>query len=370
MKLRTIIGAALVACVVAGLAVAQTTSLTPFNFGSGKPAAGALVAAKDANNITTIDAVAAGQVLTSAGTGTMPVWSASPVLTGLDCNGAADCVILDADADTTISAPTDDTIDVEVSGEDVLVITDPTAGEHKYILPQADTHMRLRRNVFSNFDDFTQQTLTEADEIWILNSGGDAQAVDAVIEAAESGVVTLVAGNADGTCANDCSQMVGHLSTTADQGGLVFEARLHIDTAVTTVSACVGFTDVTTIEEPFSIGGSDAVTSTASDAVAFCYDTGADTDEWFFLGVAGDTDATGNAATGVAPTADTYQVFRIEVDSDGATARGYIDGTLVGTLSANAVTAATAIFPTVQISSTTTTSRAMDVDYIYYGYTR
>lgn len=45
------------------------------------------------------------------------------VFTTLDVNGEADAVILDADADTTISSPTDDQIDFEVGGSDVAVLT-------------------------------------------------------------------------------------------------------------------------------------------------------------------------------------------------------------------------------------------------------
>ena len=40
-----------------------------------------------------------------------------------DVNGVADALILDADADTTISAPTDDQIDIEVAGADDFTIT-------------------------------------------------------------------------------------------------------------------------------------------------------------------------------------------------------------------------------------------------------
>lgn len=40
----------------------------------------------------------------------------------IDLNGQADALILDADADTTISAPTDDQIDFEVGGADVAVL--------------------------------------------------------------------------------------------------------------------------------------------------------------------------------------------------------------------------------------------------------
>ena len=44
----------------------------------------------------------------------------------LDLNGASDKLILDADADTTISADTDDQIDVKIGGTDVVKITAAT----------------------------------------------------------------------------------------------------------------------------------------------------------------------------------------------------------------------------------------------------
>lgn len=41
------------------------------------------------------------------------------IVTGsVDVNGVADAIIIDADADTTISAPTDDQIDIEIAGAD------------------------------------------------------------------------------------------------------------------------------------------------------------------------------------------------------------------------------------------------------------
>src|SRR3990167_8501731 len=45
------------------------------------------------------------------------------VVDSVDVNGKADAIILDADADTTISSPTDDQIDVEVGGTDRLTVT-------------------------------------------------------------------------------------------------------------------------------------------------------------------------------------------------------------------------------------------------------
>jgi hypothetical protein len=40
-----------------------------------------------------------------------------------DFNGKADCIKLDSDGDTTISAPTDDQIDIEIAGADDFTIT-------------------------------------------------------------------------------------------------------------------------------------------------------------------------------------------------------------------------------------------------------
>lgn len=63
-------------------AAAQTSFYWPVASGiwSSK---GALVVSQDVNNLTGIAPVASGQVLTSAGTATIPVWSASPSFTSL-----------------------------------------------------------------------------------------------------------------------------------------------------------------------------------------------------------------------------------------------------------------------------------------------
>ena len=240
---------------------------------------------------------------------------------------------------------------------------------HAYHKNSALTHT-TPTNIFSYMDDFLYQTWTEADTQWLGNNGGDAEAVDPVIEAAaEGGVMTLVSGNVGGTCSTDCSQIVSAMPVQADSGALVFEARVHIDSAVTGGSVNIGLTDITTIQEGVSISGT-TVTTTMASGVMFVYDTAQTTDEWYFIGVNANTDATGNAITGTAPTADTYQTFRIEVDANGATCRGYINGTLEISLTANCVPASTNLFPTITVNATTTTSVALDVDYIYFGYSR
>ena len=55
--------------------------------------------------------------------GPLPIGGASE----LDLNGASDKLILDADADTTISADTDDQIDFKAGGTDIMSLTATTA---------------------------------------------------------------------------------------------------------------------------------------------------------------------------------------------------------------------------------------------------
>ena len=217
---------------------------------------------------------------------------------------------------------------------------------------------------FELFDDFLYQTITEADTPWILNKGSDTEALDPAITAAECGVIRLTTGDVDGAVANDGSQIIASIPVQADSGGLMLECRLKIVSAVTNISVNVGFTDTTSLEEPFTIGGSDAITSVATDAVCFVYDTGADTDQWFACAVDSNTDDTGNATTAVAPTAGTYQKLKICVSPNGNYCTFYIDDVHVKTLSNAGVTPTVNLYATVIACATTTTSKNVDVDYI------
>lgn len=241
-------------------------------------------------------------------------------------------------------------------------------GDFSYPVAQDGSHAPPR-NVFSIFDDFLHQTLTEADTPWVFNSGTDDLAIDPAIASAQGGVLRLTSGDAGTGAAADASQVVCSVPMKANAGGLVFEARLRINTAVTNAQVVAGFTDVKTLELPASIGAEDAITTTFTDGVAFVYDVGAVTDRWFGVGVADDVDAADSGDVGVAPVADVYQILRIEVDADGLSARFYIDGTLVHTIT-NAVTATVDLFATVIVNSTTTGSKVVDLDYVYVGHNR
>ena len=214
------------------------------------------------------------------------------------------------------------------------------------------------------FDDFMYSGAFEAASPWVINS--DSSATDAaVVAGGEHGEVALVTGSVD----NEGSQIVGQAGWIANNGGLVMEARVKLS-AITTTNVFIGFTDATTIEEPGSIDGSDAVTSAASDSVVgFVFDTDAATDRWFVMASAdgGTTAATGQGATSSAPVANTYATYRVEVDSDGVGAKFYIDGAKVGETTANSVLATDTMYPTVVAHNRTTASRTITADYVYVG---
>lgn len=199
-----------------------------------------------------------------------------------------------------------------------------------------------------------------------LNSGADAQAADPAWDAAQSGgVAVLVTGDADGTAANDGSQLVANCPIRLDEMSepIVVEARIRIKTAITTVSVFFGLTDNGSLEEPFS-NSSDTITSNATDGAGFLYDTDATTDQWWGVAVDSDTDDAGNATLGVAPTADTWQVLRMELEPDGSIVRFFVDGDLKLTLSGGGCGPDVALYPTLFACSTTTTSKSVDIDWI------
>lgn len=227
-----------------------------------------------------------------------------------------------------------------------------------------DTAIPIVASAAQWFDDFfgdaVNGTYTEI-------SGSDNEAVQAIV-VEQFGVYQLTSGDAGTGTAADLEAVHLGLEWQPDQGALVFEVRLHLDAAVTTARVCLGFTDDSvTVENAATVSGT-TITTVANDLVVFCYDTDADTDEWYFIGSASTSDATGNAITGVAPAANVYQTFRIEVDDGCADARGYINGTLEGTLTADACTPGTLLSPFISVDSAdTATSQVVDVDYILVG---
>lgn len=143
----------------------------------------------------------------------------------------------------------------------------------------------------------------------------------------------------------------------------VFECRIKTDD-ISTNAFNIGLSDAkneaaTTIA--WTVGGSDAVTTTTDDGVGFAFDTRADTDGWFGVVSAATDDKEG--AGGTAPVNDTYQTLRFEIDSSRLV-RFYINGAAYGSAS-TALDASTLLCLYIAAQSTTTTTRTWTVDYVY-----
>jgi hypothetical protein len=225
-------------------------------------------------------------------------------------------------------------------------------------------------NFFQIWDDFIQQTLTEADGPWIENSGASGTAADPAISAQANGVVRLTTGDDDGTTAQDGSQLVGHIPVQASSGALFFETRLHINTAIANARVNAGFTDATGLEEPYTCTGT-AYAANANDAVVFLYDEAATASgSWHAVAVDSTVEDTTNDPVASGPTADTYQVLRLEVSVGGGTCTFWIDDTLVATRTGGGVTPNVNLYPTVIACGDGTASKTVDIDYITFGHTR
>lgn len=210
------------------------------------------------------------------------------------------------------------------------------------------------------WDDFLGDVIADQ---WSAAKGSDNEAVIAAINAQANGAIRLTSGDTT-TVAESLSSLTHGLNWKAANGNLVFEAKVTPVSSVANVAYFIGFTDVlatTTLEEPASLSGT-TYTTTATDAVGFLFDTAATTDTWRAVGVANDVDAT-HVNTGTAPTADTAETFRIEIDVAG-TASFFRNGVKVATVAA-AVTPSVALTPVITVMARTTTSKSIDVDYVF-----
>lgn len=212
------------------------------------------------------------------------------------------------------------------------------------------------------YDDFLGDVL--ADE-WNGRVGTDAQCVaPAILADQTAGYCRLVTGNdAAGTMAANGVQLESGRNWLVGEGETIFETSLKLS-SIATMSVFVGFTDQNSaLEMPFLLGGGDALTSNATDAVGVVYSTDATTGNWFLVGVANDVDAT-KQNTGVGPTAGNTDTWRIRIGSDGV-AQFYHNGHRIGTEMSGAVRTTVQLTPIVAAFSTSTASRNIDVDYLY-----
>jgi hypothetical protein len=306
----------------------------------------------NAVNLTLVNA-AGGSANPLDFTGTLGIMDGSDLFEAIDINitGAAHTgngnVVKGIDIDLTTADPQVPSKAIDVSDTTFDYAIDAGAA---VIFSSAQTY----------FEDFFGDTI--ADELIDL-SGTDPQAVKAV-GSAQYGVLTLTSGNDGANCAADCEEIALGLHWQADQGALIFETRAKINTNLTNTIFCTGLSDNAGLEMPFTIGGSDVVSAVADDAIAFCYDSAGDTDEWFGLTVAGTTEGTGSGTTGIAVAFDTWYTLRFEVDAAGADVRFYVDGVLGNSVTANGITITDPLTPFAVVDTNAAASVVADIDYI------
>jgi hypothetical protein len=219
-----------------------------------------------------------------------------------------------------------------------------------------------RSLVIEDFDDFLGDVIADQ---WAVNKGSDGGAANfAVTTSSLGGVVRATTGaGAGASMAANGVLLEKYLGWKANMGNLSMEARLKMS-AISTIAVFVGFTDqVGTLEMPIgSAASAETITTVATDAVGLFFDTSMTTDNWWAAGVKNDVDAT-HANTGKAPVADTWAVYKIEVDKSG-NAVFYIDGRKVAVVNA-AVTATVALTPVIAAFRRAASSATVDVDYVH-----
>ncbi len=200
---------------------------------------------------------------------------------------------------------------------------------------------------------------------WHLFNGSDAQAADPVVSAGTMVLVSGdVAGSPPGTFDENGSQAIYDTGFTLSDGPVVIEARIKIS-AITNTNLFFGLTDQkAALEVPIeSASSGNTITTNATDAVGFMFDTEMTADTYWLVGVNNSVDETAQN-TALAPVANTYKTLRIEVAANGDAAF-FMDGVAVGTTMTTAAATGVALYPTVAVSARSTASRTGTVDFIY-----
>ena len=130
----------------------------------------------------------------------------------------------------------------------------------------------------------------------------------------------------------------------------------------TNTSMFIGFMDTTALTMPFTLAAGDVVTANTTDAVGIIYDTDADTDVVWGVGVKAGVVATA-INLGNQPTSGGTVRWNVRVDRDG-NATFYRNGISVGSTLSNAVTASVVLSPVACGFSRNTTSKYLQLDYM------
>jgi hypothetical protein len=232
-----------------------------------------------------------------------------------------------------------------------------------------------RATHFEVFDDFLDASIDTTND-WIVFAGTDADATAAAtVAGTPEGQILMGSGDANGVQDGSVLSLI-----LLSQGSLVslgtttFECRVSFS-QLAGVAANFGLSDTLatdaerllhTVDSGTVADGGLTVTNTAE--FAFSSDATA-TDKWQYAsenaGTIGNSAAEEASASG--PTANTFDILRIEIDADG-TARYYLNGALE-TTRATAVATTSLLIPYIGIDSGTDAQTVTDltIDYIYFS---
>ncbi len=207
------------------------------------------------------------------------------------------------------------------------------------------------------FDDFRGPTIGSQ---WTLLKGSDGAAAYPVIASGDlCNLVTAAAGT--GYAADACqlvSIALGTIATRTNGVPWVINWKQKIS-AITAVRYFAGLTDSNALEQAASLSAT-TFTTVATDAALALFDTAATTDTIRLVGVNNDVDAT-HVDTSLAPVADTYESWRLEVNSSGDVAF-YRNDSLLGTLTA-ALRTSVSVYFTVGVVPTGASARTLTLDF-------
>lgn len=228
-----------------------------------------------------------------------------------------------------------------------------------------EAHGPLLRSTM--FDDFLGKTISIQ---WGLTKGSDGSAVSFAHSVNLGGMARgTIGSNVGASMATNGIQIDdGILNWQANKGDLVMEASIKTD-ALTSRAIFVGFTDqVASLEMPFTLSAG-VLTSNATDAVGFLFDTAATAATLKLVSVANDVDGT-TQDLGIAVLSTAYAKLRVELDASG-NATFYVNGVQVGTkVAGQFYNMAAAVRPTIPLTpvvaafSRTTATGTVDLDWL------
>jgi hypothetical protein len=218
-------------------------------------------------------------------------------------------------------------------------------------------------------DDFVGASLSNQ---WTARKGSDGDCIVPSFNSQISGVARLTTGaSATGDFATNGSSLTSGAMWAAGMYNFVAEFRVKLN-RITDVSLFVGLTNtvgtgaLSNTEMPFTLASGNALTSNVSNAVGVLFDTAADTDNWWLVGVDDGVDAAKQDSL-VAPTMSTFEYWKITITNTGVATffrKTTGDYAIIGTSMIDSVKLYEKLSPVVCGFSRSAASTSFDVDFI------